>query len=177
MSSYEMSLRPARRCSIDGDVMVNLAVLCVTDLRKAKSSIMIGEEYFSLPVTLGIGGCSSVPPNFGPGFCATVTPSSCSRKSRCHHLRLSSPSVMDSRPIASCLRTTSRIFSCAFDLSRPAGRSRLPTWSARKGGFMSVGLGAGVFHRLGPLAHLGAQEGGELAGSVAAPLEAELREP
>ena len=36
-------------------------------------------------------------------------------------------SVTDSRPIASCLATTSRIFSFRFALVSPGGRSRLPT--------------------------------------------------
>src|SRR6267378_2169647 len=142
-AAREIPARPPRKCSIDGDGMVNFAVLSVSFLRKAKSSTMIGREYFSFPVTVGIGGCSSVPPNFGPGFSRSVTPSSRDRKSRCHQWRRNSPSVTPSRPIASCLFTTARIARSWISRSRlffssSGGRKRLPTWSARNGGFMNA---------------------------------------
>src|SRR5918996_2284666 len=73
-------------------------------------------------------------------------------KSMCHEARRSSPSVADWSPASSCLPTTSRIASSSTARSssssiRPAarssrarssrwGRSRLPTWSARNGGFV-----------------------------------------
>ena len=43
-AALEMPARPARRCSIEGDGMVNLAVLLVVLRRKAKSSIITGFE-------------------------------------------------------------------------------------------------------------------------------------
>ena len=71
-------------------------------------------------------------------------------KSMCQDARRNSPSVADWSPTSSCMRTTSRIESSSIDfsssaemrsaakssraLSRRSGRSRLPTWSARKGG-------------------------------------------
>src|SRR3954470_17900676 len=71
-------------------------------------------------------------------------------KSMCHDARRNSPSVAERSPTSSCRRTTSRIASSSTARSssaamRPAvkssrarsssgGRSRLPTWSARKGG-------------------------------------------
>jgi hypothetical protein len=95
--------------------MVYFAVCFVFFFRKAKSSIMIGFAYRNLPVTVGIGGCSSVPPNLGPGFVRAATPSICVRKSRCHQSRRNSPSVMLSRPIASWRRIASRIaLSCSL---------------------------------------------------------------
>src|SRR5438105_3870517 len=123
--------------------MVNFAVLLVFAFRNEKSSTMISFAYRSLPVTVGIGGCSSVPPNFGPGFSRSVTPSSCDRKSRCHQARRNSPSVMPSRPIASCFFATARIARSWISRSRLSfssslGRKRLPTWSARNGGFMNA---------------------------------------
>src|SRR5215510_10146121 len=57
---------------MEGEGIVNLAVFFVTDFRNLKSSIMIGLPYFSLLVTCGIGGCSSVPPNLGPGLIFAV---------------------------------------------------------------------------------------------------------
>src|SRR5215211_1196438 len=73
-------------------------------------------------------------------------------KSMCQDARRNSPSVADWRPTSSCLRTTSRIASFSISRSsvasiRPSawssrafrscgGRSRLPTWSARNGGFV-----------------------------------------
>src|SRR5262245_37545589 len=80
-------------------------------------------------------------------------------KSRCQEWRLYSPSVTSLSPSSSCSRTTSRIAACWIRLSsaseisffsafsrasmRAAGRMRLPTCSARKGGLvrsMRVGL-------------------------------------
>ena len=58
-----------------GEGMVNFAVFVVVFFRKIKSPVMIGFEQSTLPVTEGIGGCSSVPPNFGPGLATAVTPS------------------------------------------------------------------------------------------------------
>src|SRR5215510_12420702 len=80
-------------------------------------------------------------------------------KSRCQEWRLYSPSVTSLSPSSSCSRTTSRIAACWIRLSSAsaisffsafsrasmsaAGRMRLPTCSARKGGLvrsMRVGL-------------------------------------
>src|SRR5215212_3056636 len=72
------------------------------------------------------------------------------RKSRCHHERRNSPSVTARRPTSSCFWMTRSISPSSTALSssaeisplarfarasfRAGGRSRLPTWSARKGG-------------------------------------------
>ena len=79
-------------------------------------------------------------------------PSSPHRKSRCHHERRNSPSVIDLRPTSSCFAMTFSISrsSTALSASAPisprwrcsracltgAERSRLPTWSARNGGLV-----------------------------------------
>src|SRR4051794_22070685 len=71
-------------------------------------------------------------------------------KSMCHDVRRSSPSVTVFRPASRCSAMTSRMHSSstarsasrsicpalnsARALCRRSGRSRLPTWSARKGG-------------------------------------------
>ena len=80
----------------------------------------------------------------------TSTPSSRSKKSKCHQPRRNSPSVTACRPTSSCLRMTSRIASSSICVSpaassRPSaravrasctacGRRKLPTMSARNGG-------------------------------------------
>src|SRR5438105_9267244 len=82
-------------------------------------------------------------------------------KSMCHQSRRNSPSVIACRPRLSCILTTSRMsrswmaFSSAPESSprrflarascRSWGRSRLPTWSARNGGFMDT---SGFLRRL-----------------------------
>ena len=74
----------------------------------------------------------------------------------CHQSRRNSPSVIPDRPTASCFATTSRMqrSSISRSASRPispffaaarafrssGGRSRLPTWSARNGGFDWSGM-------------------------------------
>src|SRR5919202_3401110 len=81
-------------------------------------------------------------------------------KSMCQDARRNSPSVADWSPTSSCLATISRIASSSTPRSsaasiRPAsksarasssrrGRSRLPTWSARNGGFVRRPAAAGV---------------------------------
>ena len=78
-------------------------------------------------------------------------------KSMCQEARRNSPSVAERSPTSSCTRTTSRIASSSIPRSssssmRPAlwssracssrgGRSRLPTWSARKGGRVRAAMG------------------------------------
>ena len=47
-----IAARPPRRCSIDGDGIVILAVPVVTDFRNLKSSTMIGREQPMRPVTV-----------------------------------------------------------------------------------------------------------------------------
>jgi hypothetical protein len=108
---------------------------------------MIGFEQSTLPVTEGIGGCSSVPPNFGPGLTTAVTPSSCSMKSMCHQSRRISPSVTACSPIDSCRAMASLMqrsstapsflpFKVFLASASSLGLSRLPTWSALNGGFI-----------------------------------------
>ena len=80
----------------------------------------------------------------------SATPSRPQRKSRCHHERRNSPSVMPCKP-NSCCFSMRRSISRSSTASRPAassapsacrrrasrsgaGRNKLPTWSARNGG-------------------------------------------
>src|SRR6185503_2814563 len=84
-------------------------------------------------------------------WCGTTsTPGRAARKSVCHDLRRNSPSVIDFSPTASCFAISAVISwsSICFRHSAEiaflarsaracfsaAGRSRLPTWSARNGG-------------------------------------------
>src|SRR5207247_2421091 len=113
---------------------------------------MLGFERRTLPVSLKSGGCSSVPWKVCCLLTVRSTPSKPWMKSMCHQSRRNSPSVTDWMPTDSCSFTTSRMslswisLSFASDSSplrffaRPScrswGRSRLPTWSARNGGFM-----------------------------------------
>jgi hypothetical protein len=78
------------------------------------------------------------------------TPFSPRKKSKCHHERRNSPSVASFSPTSSCflmifsISRSSTAFNAAASVSffayfvrasfRDAVRSRLPTWSARKGG-------------------------------------------
>src|ERR1700722_12500670 len=73
-------------------------------------------------------------------------------KSMCHEARRNSPSVTDCSPTSRCIVTTLRISSSSMPRRSSAeilpavwssrawisrrGRSRLPTWSARNGGFV-----------------------------------------
>ena len=77
-------------------------------------------------------------------------------KSMCQDSRRNSPSVTDCRPTASWRRMTSRIAASSIarsssssigpggavlaGLSTSGGRSRLPTWSARKGGLVRADM-------------------------------------
>src|SRR5882724_3157297 len=113
---------------------------------------MIGFAQRTLPETVAIGGMSSAWKVI-PVAASSVTPSSCFTKSRCQKSRRYSPSVIPCRPMACCFATAPRMHSSSTAFSHSAGsfpalafaraatssggRSRLPTWSARKGGFMS----------------------------------------
>ena len=75
-------------------------------------------------------------------------------KSMCHEVRRNSPSVAAFRPTSACMATTWRIASSSTvrsssadslpfawssrAVSSAAGRSRLPTWSARNGGSFAM---------------------------------------
>src|SRR5262245_12249523 len=116
----------------------------------------------SLPVTASEAGARSVTPaavgtRTAISDGAWVTLSSFKRKSRCHQVRLYSPSVIERSPMSSCRRTTSRIAASWMRRSSSAeillsaaalrasmsaaGRIRLPTWSARNGGVGRAGTG------------------------------------
>src|SRR3954454_8563704 len=85
-------------------------------------------------------------------------------KSMCQDSRRNSPSVTDFRPISSWRRTTSRMASSSIArrsssemrpaarssraLSTSGGRSRLPTWSARKGGLVRTDIGRSLLRRV-----------------------------
>ena len=142
-------------CAVPGEGMVNLGVRVVADFRYLKCSTMIGREQATLPATLAIGGTSSAL-NVMPATGTSVMPSSCCKKSRCQKSRRNSPSVTDCSPSFSCRRTaaamarssTARSSSAEsapdFALARASrssgGRSRLPTWSAWKGGLAMENL-------------------------------------
>ena len=168
MSGYaavSTAFRPPRKCSTVGEGSVTFGVREATDLRKAKSSTKMPCGRPSLPVTASVGGAWSLVPSavwkrtaILAGTRATL--SSFRRKSRCHELRLNSPSVMELSPIASCRRTTSRIASSWMRRSASAaifpsatalraststaGRIRLPTWSARNGGTVRAAIWGGL---------------------------------
>src|SRR6266513_2868321 len=104
---------------------------------------MLGSERRIFPVTLKSGGCSPVPWNVANLLTVRSTPSKPWMKSMCHQSRRNSPSVTDWMPTDSCSFTTSRMSLSWISLRffarascRSWGRSRLPTWSARNGGFM-----------------------------------------
>src|SRR4051794_241296 len=85
-------------------------------------------------------------------------------KSMCQDSRRNSPSVTDFRPVCSWRRMTSRIASSSIArrsswemrpaarssraLSTSGGRSRLPTWSARKGGLVRTDIGRSLLRRV-----------------------------
>src|SRR5688572_8861492 len=136
-----------------GEGMVNFGIPLLTMLfRNWKCGTMLGLERLILPVTLKSGGCSSVPWKVAKRLTVRPMPSKPWMKSMCHQSRRNSPSVIACRPIDSCSFTTSRMswswtfFSSASESSplrflarascRSCGRNRLPTWSARNGGFI-----------------------------------------
>src|SRR5215468_1810098 len=110
----------------------------------------------SLPVTLRLSGLVWIPWNWMPWSSTTRSqPSSCQKKSKCHHERRNSPSVASCKPTSSCLARTlaiswssircssaaviwpfSRLWRASLSV---AGRNRLPTMSARNGGVV-VGI-------------------------------------
>src|SRR4051794_13959091 len=89
-------------------------------------------------------------------------------KSMCHDARRNSPSVTLMSPASRCIATTSRIASFSAPRSsessiRPAacssrafsseaGLSRLPTWSARKGGLSRIAMACTLSGRVAPTA-------------------------
>src|SRR5688500_17916908 len=137
-----------------GEGMVNFGTpLVVIFLRNWKCGTMLGLVRRSLRLTNMVGGVASTPLNCTPWYespsrCSSM-PSKPAMKSMCHQSRRNSPSVTEGRPRSSCSFTTSRMWrsSASFNFSREisffrtcsrsscnaAGRSRLPTWSARKG--------------------------------------------
>src|SRR3954465_13819013 len=125
---------------------------------------MLGLVRRTLLVSLNIGGCSSVAWNVCALLTVRSTPSKPWMKSMCQKSRRNSPSVTAGMPTDSCSATTSRmqrsctafrascVISPFFALARASwsscGRSRLPTWSARNGGFMAALLSGGLLRRL-----------------------------
>src|SRR5215813_4948502 len=140
---------------MEGEGMVSLAVRVVTDRRKVKASTKMGWGRVTLPASRRSGRVKKRSPSrpwkvTGSIFPSLVRPESCMRKSMCHDFRRISPSVMPWSPTSSCSFTPSRIAASSAVASwaafarpasfsrrralREAGRNRLPTWSARKGG-------------------------------------------
>src|SRR5258708_35215866 len=116
---------------------------------------MMGSAQRTLPVIVAMGGTSSAA-NTMPTGAVMPTPSSRAMKSRCQKSRRYSPSVTTRRPSDSCVATAARMhrsstaLSCAAVMA-PAlallrasrssgGRSRLPTWSARNGGVVTISV-------------------------------------
>src|SRR5688500_1656321 len=140
-----------------GEGIVNFGVPFLTrPFRNTKWSSMLGFVRRTFAESLNIGGCSSLAWKVCVLLTVRSTPSKPWMKSMCHQSRRNSPSVTDGMPTSSCSATTSRMhLSCTFLSSAceilPArccarascnsrGRSRLPTWSARNGGFMRISL-------------------------------------
>src|SRR5258706_180949 len=150
--------------------MHSFAVCFVLECRNLKCSTMTGLVRLTLPVTTIIERVSdSAPPSPWnlSAYCPWVAamPSKPVRKSTCQKARRNSPSVMPCSPAASCIATARRISrsstafrfcavillflkSCRAFFSS-VGRSRLPTWSARKGGRMRRQRTVGTPPRLG----------------------------
>src|SRR5574341_1293405 len=135
--------------------MQSLAVFFVACFRNRKWSTATGRVRLTFEFTTIMERVSdSAPPspwNFSAYCpCVATMPSKPVRKSTCQNARRYSPSVIDSWPAASCIATALPIgrFSTSANCPREilfclkssraffssAGRSRLPTWSARKGG-------------------------------------------
>src|SRR5579859_4472257 len=142
---------------IVGEGMVCFGVPCATDFTNLKWSTKIPRGRPSLPTIFSASGDTSVSPSLVWNRIliedgTRVTFANEVRKSMCHSLRRNSPSVASLRPTSSCSFTTSRMLSSStfvssardraffWNASRASrsffGRSRLPTWSARNGGFV-----------------------------------------
>src|SRR5918992_1225150 len=149
------TLRPPRMCRYVGAGMHSFATREVLLFKKRKASTATGRVLVTFEFTTIIERVSdSAPPSpwnlraYCP--CVATMPSKPVRKSTCQKARLNSPSVTDCRPAACCIATALRMCLSSISRSRSAvivpclrfsrasfnsvGRSRLPTWSARKGG-------------------------------------------
>src|SRR2546421_4447075 len=139
-------------CRYVGAGMHSFATREVFVFKNRKGSTMIGRfllTLFSRPIGSRVADSDpSSQWNLSAYWPWVATrPSKPVRKSTCQKARRNSPSVTACRPAASCIRTASRmqsssIFLSCGDLSAraffsAAGRKRLPTWSARKGGRMA----------------------------------------
>src|ERR1700741_5111863 len=141
--------------------MHSFAVRLVVLSRQRKCSTITGRVLFTFDSTTIMERVSdSAPPSpwnlsaYWP--CVATMPSKPVRKSTCQKARRNSPSVTACSPAASCIATALRMLRSSICsrswremllflyLSRAAfnsaGRSRLPTWSARKGGFTAPSL-------------------------------------
>src|SRR3954454_19302840 len=165
-----MPLRPPRKCSTDGDGMVIFGVTLVCSLTNRKWSRNGWLEKPTLPVTLTPRALVSTPANSMPCSASyPSTPSSPSRKSKCHQARRYSPSVTSCMPISSCflisfsISVSSTFFRsaaliCPFSRFARASlsgseRRKLPTWSARNGAlvlctFLSLGRRCRALYRV-----------------------------
>src|SRR5581483_5046171 len=152
--SFEIALRPPRKCSTAGEGIVIFGTTWAVSacfFRKRKwSSIGCSAGKSSLPITRTASWRVSTPANWMPvsGWNSSQ-PVSFARKSKCHQERRNSPSVASFRPIEACLCTTFSISTSSIlrrssadispfcSLARASlifcGLSRLPTSSARKG--------------------------------------------
>ena len=140
--------------SIEGEGSVSLAVRLTTPRRNLKPSTKIGRGRATRAVIARSGRVKNISPDLprkvtGSALPSLARPENWVRKSMCQDFRRISPSVMPWRPTPSWSATASRMAASsaaarAAGLARPAsfsrrsalseaGRSRLPTWSARKG--------------------------------------------
>src|SRR3989442_6629269 len=132
--------------------MHSFAVLVVSYFRNLKGWSMMGRVLLTFLFTTIIERVSDSAPSSPWNLSAywpwvATMPSKPVRKSTCQKARRNPASVTGCRPAASCIRTASRmqsssIFPSCGDFSAraffsAAGRRRLPTWSARKGGRMA----------------------------------------
>src|SRR3989442_2547672 len=132
--------------------MHSFAVLVVSYFRNLKGWSMMGRVLLTFLFTTIIERVSDSAPSppwtlSGVWPWVGTMPAKPVRKSPGQKAGRNSPSVTACRPAASCIRTASRmqpssIFLSCGDLSAraffsEAGRKRLPTWSARKGGRMA----------------------------------------
>src|SRR5918995_1034141 len=136
-----------------GPGIVIFATRLVLSFTKRKCSIIGWSEKPTLPVIRRALLIPTPPLKFMPESASTeVTPSRCSRKSKCQKARRNSPSVTAWRPISSWRLIRARISRSSISFRawsesspswclcrasfRAAVRKRLPTMSARKGGLV-----------------------------------------
>src|ERR1700722_14228142 len=152
-----IDLRPPRKCSTAGEGIVIFGITWAAShcfFRNLKcASIGWSSGKSSLPMTRTAWCRVWTPANWIPSPASNISqPVRFDRKSKCHQERRNSPSVASFNPVEACrcttfsismssaLRSSSAEISPFSSLARASltrcGRRRLPTSSARKGGFV-----------------------------------------